>query len=92
MAKVKITVIKRFKPEEVFGFEYKAPTGRIIPVCQVFKDGQVMISENLKKPESKMSVRGYGPYKPVAANDTDEGRAKNRRVVIVIGPEMDTKS
>ena len=50
------------------------------------------ISENLKKPESVMSVRGYGPYRPVADNDTDEGRAQNRRVVIVIGPEIDTNS
>ena len=50
------------------------------------------ISENLRKPESTMSVRGYGPYKPVADNDTDEGRAQNRRVVIVIGPEVETNS
>jgi flagellar motor protein MotB len=50
------------------------------------------ISENLKKPESAMSVRGYGPYRPVADNDTDEGRAQNRRVVIVIGPEIESNS
>ena len=39
-----------------------------------------------------MSVRGYGPYRPVADNDTDDGRAQNRRVVIVIGPEIGTNS
>ena len=50
------------------------------------------ISENLKKPESTMSVRGYGPYRPVADNDTDDGRAQNRRVVIVIGPEIGSNS
>ena len=50
------------------------------------------ISANLNKPESTMSVRGYGPYRPVADNDTDEGRAQNRRVVIVIGPEIETNS
>ena len=50
------------------------------------------IADNLRKPESSMSVRGYGPYKPVATNETDEGRSLNRRVVIVIGPAMETNS
>ena len=31
-----------------------------------------------------MSLAGYGPYRAVAANDTEDGRALNRRVEIVI--------
>ena len=35
------------------------------------------------KPD-RMSAIGYGEYKPVADNDTEEGRQKNRRVVLVV--------
>jgi chemotaxis protein MotB len=31
-----------------------------------------------------LAAVGYGEYKPVAANDTDDGRAKNRRIEIVL--------
>lgn len=32
----------------------------------------------------RLSAVGYGEYQPVAANDTDQGRAQNRRVAIMI--------
>ena len=32
----------------------------------------------------KVSIVGYSEYKPIAQNDTREGRAINRRVDIVI--------
>ncbi|MDR3446937.1 MULTISPECIES: OmpA family protein [unclassified Dyella] len=35
-------------------------------------------------PDRIMSAQGYGERHPVASNDTPEGRAKNRRVEIVI--------
>jgi chemotaxis protein MotB len=33
-----------------------------------------------------LSATGYAEYQPVAPNDTDEGRAKNRRIEIVLLP------
>lgn len=33
---------------------------------------------------TKMSARGYGPYRPRAANDNPIGRAENRRIEIVL--------
>jgi chemotaxis protein MotB len=35
----------------------------------------------------RVYAAGFGPYKPVATNDTTAGRAKNRRVVIVVYPQ-----
>lgn len=34
--------------------------------------------------ERTVSIAGYGPHRPVASNDTAEGRAQNRRVDIVL--------
>lgn len=36
--------------------------------------------------QNRVSVKGYGPFKPIASNATSEGKTGNRRVVIVVGP------
>ncbi len=37
----------------------------------------------------QLSAAGYGEFDPVAGNDTPEGKAKNRRIEIVIQPNVD---
>jgi chemotaxis protein MotB len=40
-------------------------------------------------PPARMTAAGRGEYVPVASNDTDDGRALNRRTRIVILPQLD---
>lgn len=49
-----------------------------------------LIDECKVKPQ-RLSANGYGEYRPVAGNDTPEGKQKNRRVEIVILPSKMSK-
>lgn len=44
---------------------------------------QLLIDEGHMEP-SKLSATSYGEYRPIASNDTPEGRSKNRRIDIVL--------
>lgn len=52
-------------------------SGRAVTVANYIRD------KGITKP-SKLVAAGYGSYRPVAPNDTEANRAKNRRVEIVI--------
>ena len=40
---------------------------------------------------ARMASVGYGEYQPVASNDTADGRARNRRVVLVISRNLEVR-
>lgn len=58
-----------------------------LSVLRATNVAEILIADAGIKPE-RISVLGYGEFRPIADNSTAEGRAKNRRVDIVI---MNTK-
>ena len=61
---------------------WELSTARALSVLHYLSDKSVA--------EPRLAAIGYGEYKPVASNDTKEGRQKNRRVEIVILPKTET--
>ncbi|KNZ42681.1 OmpA/MotB family protein [Acetobacterium bakii] len=55
-------------------------TDRSNEVLKFFDDGYIVDS-------SKLLAVGYGMFRPIAPNDTEENRAKNRRVEILISKD-----
>lgn len=39
----------------------------------------------------RLAAIGYGEFQPVASNDTEQGRNKNRRVVLVVSKDLDLR-
>jgi chemotaxis protein MotB len=59
-----------------FPSNWELSAARSVSVVQLF------ITQGIQP--GRMAAIGYAEHRPVAANDTEEGRAKNRRVVLVI--------
>ncbi|MCL4490641.1 MAG: OmpA family protein [Nitrospirae bacterium] len=60
-----------------YSSNWELSTGRAASILHFF------IAKGLDP--NRFSIAGYAEYRPVAVNDTEEGRKKNRRVELVIG-------
>jgi chemotaxis protein MotB len=47
------------------------------------------LHERSRIPPRRLAAAGYGPFHPVASNATPAGRARNRRIEILLAPELD---
>ncbi len=62
---------------ELFPSNWELSTMRAVEVLRYLHD-------ELRVTVKQMEARGCGPFRPLAKNDTPEGRAKNRRVEIML--------
>ena len=51
-----------------------------------------ILRENLNIYPENLTAAGRGEYAPIASNDTAEGKAKNRRIEVVLTPKLDELS
>ncbi len=48
-----------------------------------------LLTENNGIPKDNLTAAGRGEFAPIASNDTSEGRAKNRRIEVILTPKLD---
>lgn len=60
---------------------WELSTKRAVEVVQLLEESGV--------DPTKLAAAGYGEYDPVASNETDEGKALNRRIEIIMMPNLD---
>lgn len=57
-------------------------TKRATAIVQILKENPAINPENL-------TAAGRGEYAPIATNETTEGKAKNRRIEVILTPKLD---
>ncbi len=51
-----------------------------------------ILEENKAINKGNLTAAGRGEYAPIASNDTNEGKAKNRRIEVILTPKLDELS
>ncbi|MFI1772906.1 OmpA family protein [Thalassobellus citreus] len=60
-------------------------TKRATAIVNILRENDAINAENL-------TAAGRGEFAPIATNDTPEGRAKNRRIEVILTPKLDELS
>ena len=60
-------------------------TKRATAIVNILRENNAINAENL-------TAAGRGEFAPIATNDTPEGRAKNRRIEVILTPKLDELS
>ncbi|MFB6262711.1 MAG: OmpA family protein [Bradymonadaceae bacterium] len=65
-----------------FDSNWELSTARAVNVVQFLQEKGV--------PPKQLAAAGYSKYEPIASNETAEGRAKNRRIEIILMPDIES--
>ena len=68
-------------------FHYRFPSNWELSSARAASVARYLLKQGDLEP-SRIEVVGMSHYQPVANNDTEEGRAKNRRVEIILTPKQ----
>lgn len=71
-----------YNGNETLNGNWDLSTKRATSIVKILKENRAIKPENL-------TAAGRGEYAPIATNETTEGKAKNRRIEVILTPKLD---
>jgi len=71
-----------YKGNDQLSGNWDLSTKRATAIVKILKENAAIHPENL-------TAAGRGEFAPIATNDTPEGKAKNRRIEVILTPKLD---
>ena len=71
-----------YKGNEQLSGNWDLSTKRATAIVNILRENNSINPENL-------TAAGRGEFAPIATNDTSEGKAKNRRIEVILTPKLD---